>query len=181
MVKSQSISHAFLSMVSFQMIDELLRMFARENFGGDKYYPVFHGETETTKPLALIIKRSRSIWKRPFSKLEMTILAGLEKYVENHNKEAHLEDVKSKIIQEEVLEKEKNAPAAWYGNNEQLKLNCFPVRGRKTFMPLLFSPIQRSNILSTGIREMKTSSDFGYFVICKSNRKIMSHKVGKRK
>ena len=126
MIKSQSISHAFLYMVSFQMIDELLRMFARENFGGDKYYPVFHGETETTKPLALIIKRPRSIWKRPFSKLEMTILAGLEKYLESDRlKEAYLEDVKSKIIQEKVLEKGKNAPAARYGNIDPTEIKMF--------------------------------------------------------
>ena len=108
-------------MVSFQMIDELLRMFARENFGTNKYYPVFHGETETTKPLDLIIKRPRSIWKRPFAKLEMTILAGLEKYVESDKlKEAYLEEVKSKIVLEEVLEKGKNAPATRFGNIEIL-------------------------------------------------------------
>ena len=87
------------------MFGELLRKFARENFGDDKYSPVLYGETKTTKPLALVSKRPRSIWKRPFSKQEIILLDGLEKYVVHENKETYLEALKSKIIQEEVFEK----------------------------------------------------------------------------
>ena len=95
------------------MVDKLLRMFARENFGsGDKYYPVLYGESGTTKPLALTIKRPRPIWKRPFSKSEMIILDGLEKYVESEKKETFHEVVKTKITQESVLVKDRFAPAS---------------------------------------------------------------------
>ena len=87
-------------------------MFARDNFGGDKYFPVFHGESETTKPLALIVKKPRSIWKRPFSKLELTILAGLEKYVESGKEQEYLEAVNSRITEESVLEKDNVVPEA---------------------------------------------------------------------
>ena len=97
------------------MVDKLLRMFAQQNFGsGDKYYPVLHGESGTTKPLALMIQRPRPIWKRPFSKNEMIILDGLEKYVESKKKETYHEVVKTKITQENVLVKDNFAPASRY-------------------------------------------------------------------
>ena len=94
------------------MFGELLRSFARENFGDDKYSPVLYGETKTTKPLALVSKRPRSIWKRPFSRQEIILLDELQKYVVRENKEAYLEAVKSNIIQEEVFEKGKATPAS---------------------------------------------------------------------
>ena len=92
---------------------ELLRRFARENFDNDRYLPVLHSEMTTTKPMALVIERARSVWKRPFSKKQMITLCELEKYVDSENKEAYLEDLKSKIIQEEVHEKGKSTPASW--------------------------------------------------------------------
>ena len=88
------------------MIADSLRQFAQENFS-DKYFPILHGETDNVKPLALVVKQSRSIWKRPFAKLEMVILAGLEKYVESGAEEAFLESVKSKLTKEEFLNTQK--------------------------------------------------------------------------
>ena len=93
------------------MFEDLLRKFARENFGANKYLPVLHGETTTTKPLALVIKRPRSIWKRPFAKEEITTLDLLEKYIVSEGRDTYVDDLKSKLIQEEVLEKRKNTPA----------------------------------------------------------------------
>ncbi|XP_074614949.1 uncharacterized protein LOC141874557 [Acropora palmata] len=92
------------------MIEELLRRFARENFGHANYVPVLHGHSETAKPLSLIFKRKRSIWKRPFAKDEMIILPGLENFVSSDCEKEYLEAVKLKVIEEQVIEKGKTAP-----------------------------------------------------------------------
>lgn len=88
------------------MIEDSLRRFIQENFS-DKYFPVLHGETERVQPLGLLVKQRRSIWKRPFAKLEMVILAELERYVEEGAEEAFLESVTSKITEEKFLMKQK--------------------------------------------------------------------------
>ena len=92
------------------MTEKLLRKFARENFGDVKYKPFLHGYSETAKPLSLIIKRKRSIWKRPFAREEMIILGGLENFVSSDCEKEYLEAVKSKVIEEQVIEKGKTAP-----------------------------------------------------------------------
>ena len=94
------------------MFGGLLRKFARENFGTNEYLPVLHGETTTTKPLALVSKRPRSIWKRPFAKQELANLDLLEKYIVSDCRDTYVDDLKSKLIEEEILEKGKNTPAA---------------------------------------------------------------------
>ncbi|XP_044172140.1 uncharacterized protein LOC114964437 isoform X2 [Acropora millepora] len=90
------------------MIEELLRRFARENFDHANYVPVLHGHSETVKPLSLIFKRKRPIWKRPFAKDEMIILPGLENFVSSDCEKEYLEAVKLK--EEQVIEKWKTAP-----------------------------------------------------------------------
>jgi len=92
------------------MIEELLRKFSQENFDDANYVPILNGYSETTKPLSLIIKRKRSLWKRPFAKDEIIILAGLEEYVSNDCEKEYLEAVKLKIIEEQVMEKGSNTP-----------------------------------------------------------------------
>ncbi|KAL9985264.1 hypothetical protein ACROYT_G007644 [Oculina patagonica] len=87
------------------MIEASLRRFAQENFG-DRYFQVLHGETANVKPLALVVKQRRSIWKRPYAGMEIVILAGLERYVESGTKEAFLESVTSKITEEEISMKQ---------------------------------------------------------------------------
>ena len=66
------------------MIEELLRKFSRENIDDVNYVPLLHGHSETAKPLSLIIKQKRTIWKHPFAKDEIIILARVEKYVSSH-------------------------------------------------------------------------------------------------
>ena len=95
------------------MIEDSLRRFAQENFS-DTYFPVLHGETENVKPLALVVKRHRSIWKRPIAKLEIVILAGLERYVENATHEAFVESVTSKITEEDISMRQKISMGARY-------------------------------------------------------------------
>ncbi|XP_067035518.1 uncharacterized protein [Acropora muricata] len=92
------------------MIAELLRKFSRENFGEVNYEPFLHGYSETAKPLSLIIKRKRSIWKRPFAKAEMIFLGDLEKFVSSDCKKDYTETVQSKIASEQKIEKGKSDP-----------------------------------------------------------------------
>ena len=96
------------------MTEELLRRFSRENFDDANYVPLLNGHSETAKPLSLIMKQKRSIWKRPFAKEEIIILAGLEKYVSSDCQKTYLEAVKLNIIEEQVMEKRKNAPVDRY-------------------------------------------------------------------
>ena len=96
------------------MIEELLRKFARENFDDANYVPLLHGHSGTPKPLSLIIKQKRPIWKIPFAREEIIILAGLEKYVSSDSEKEYLEGVVSKVIEEQVIEKGKNDPVDRY-------------------------------------------------------------------
>jgi len=93
------------------MIEELLRRFAQENFHGADYVPLLHGHLATTKPLSLIIKRKRPLWKIPFARAEIIILADLEKYVSSDSEREYQEAVKKNVVQEQVMEKDKNDPA----------------------------------------------------------------------
>ena len=95
------------------MIEDLLLRFSRENFDDANYVPLLHGHSETAKPLSLIIKQKRSIWKRPFAKNEIIILDGLENFVSSDCEKEYLEAVKLNVI-EQVLEKGKNAPVKRY-------------------------------------------------------------------
>ena len=97
--KKQSISLFFLFRP--QMLEKSLLRFAEENFS-DKYCASLHGETKRIRPLALIVKRHRSMFKRPFGKHELVILEGLEKYVEGEGGEEFCKAL-NKIIAEEGL------------------------------------------------------------------------------
>ena len=95
-------------------IENLLRKFSRDNFDDANYMPLLHGHSETTKPLSLIIKRKRPIWKRPFAKDEITFLGGLEKYVSSDCEKEYQDAVKLKVIKEQMIEKGKTAPVDRY-------------------------------------------------------------------
>ena len=99
--------------ISFQMIEEAIRKFAQENFS-HKYFPVLHGETDKIKPLALVVKKHRSIFKKPFAKSEIVILAGFDRYVEKVAKEIVRQSISSKIQDEELSVKQKIAMGARY-------------------------------------------------------------------
>ena len=86
------------------MIEELRRMFSSGKFNNVSYVPLLHGHSETAKPLSLIIKQKRSIWKRPFAKDEMIFLADVENFVSSDCEKEYLEAVKLKIIEEGVME-----------------------------------------------------------------------------
>ena len=96
------------------MIQELLRKFAKENFDDANYVPVLHGRSKTAKPLSLLIKKRRSIWKHPFAKDEIIILAGLEKYVSTDCEKEYMKAVKLKVIRQHEMEKGKNPPVDRY-------------------------------------------------------------------
>lgn len=66
--------------------------------------------------MALILKRHRSFYARPFAKSEWIILVGLEKYVVEAEAEAFREAFNEMIKEEE----KKNLQGAWYG----LSRNC---------------------------------------------------------
>ena len=81
------------------MTHDSIRAFVRENFGTD-YFPVYHGQSNIVEPLALIVKRKRKWWKRPFGKAEMIIVAGLENYVMSA-KRKHFHNVsEAKLVKE---------------------------------------------------------------------------------
>ena len=76
-----------------QMFEDLLRNFAKENYGKG-HYPLLHGCNVAAKPLGLMVKISRSIFQRPFKKNELTILGGLEEYVSLDVKSEFLDALK---------------------------------------------------------------------------------------
>jgi len=88
------------------MIEEAIRKFARENFS-HKYFPVLLGESDKIQPLALVVKKHRSIFKKPFAKSEIVILAGFDKYVENGAQKAVCESISSKTQDETLSMKQK--------------------------------------------------------------------------
>ena len=89
-------------------IEEVLRAFAEENLGVNDYYPVSHGERTSIKPLALLVKKRRSIFERPFAKPKFNVLASLEDYVLRDKKEEFTEAVSSTIVKEDNLEIEED-------------------------------------------------------------------------
>ena len=88
------------------MIEEAIRKFAQENFS-QKYFPVPQGETDKVQPLALVVKKHRSIFKKPFAKSEIVILAGLQRYVENGAQKIVCQSISSKIQDEELSVKQR--------------------------------------------------------------------------
>ena len=86
------------------MIEKLLRMFSGGKSNNASYVPLLLPHSETGKPLSLIIKRKRSMWKRPFAKDEMIFLAGLKNFVSSDCEKEYQEAVKLKVLEEGVIE-----------------------------------------------------------------------------
>ena len=95
------------------MIEETIRKFAQENFS-HKYFPVLNGETDKIQPLALLVKQHRPIWKRPFAKSEIVILAGFERYVEDGAQETVCKSIESNLKDEELSMKQRVDMGARY-------------------------------------------------------------------
>ena len=85
-------------------IEKVLRAFAEDNFNDEAYYPVSHGQTTLIKPLALVVKKPRSIFKRPFAKSEFIVIAVLNDYVVKEKREEFTENVNSAILKKENFE-----------------------------------------------------------------------------
>ena len=95
------------------MIEEAIRKFAQENFS-HKYFPVLHGETDKIQPLALMVKQHRPLWKRPFAKSEIVILAGFDRYVEDGAQKTVCKSISSNIRDEELATKQRVDMGARY-------------------------------------------------------------------
>jgi len=95
------------------MIEDAIRKFAQENFS-HKYFPVLHGETDKIQPLALVVRQHRPLWKRPFAKSEIVILAGFERYVDEAVQETVCESITPNIRDEELSMKQKVDMGARY-------------------------------------------------------------------
>ena len=102
---SRGLGIFLMFLFSCQMpIEEVLRAFAEENFDGSNYYPVSHGETNSIKPLAVAVKKQRSVFKRPFAKSEFIVTAALDDYVAKDKREEFTEAVNSTLLKEANLE-----------------------------------------------------------------------------
>lgn len=84
------------------MIADALRKFSKQTFS-EKTFPVLHGETAKIQPGTLAVKKHRSVWKRPYAKLEMVILAELRKYVKRGEEMKALSESFQSKTKEEVF------------------------------------------------------------------------------
>jgi len=85
-------------------IENVLRAFAEENFDESNYYPVSHGSTESIKPLGLVMKKRRSVFKRPFAKSEFIVIAALDDFVVKDKREEFTDVFNSTLLKEDNLE-----------------------------------------------------------------------------
>ena len=87
-----------------QMLEQALREFAQQNFGadGEEFYPVDQGNTRKVQILALMAKKPRSVFLRPFKTNSLVLLAGLETYMNQSKKEEYLNAVDREIKRDDV-------------------------------------------------------------------------------
>ena len=87
---------------TFKLVEDLLRVFSKENFGDrdGNYFPVVHGRTQDVKLFTLMIKQPRSVLERPFKHDKYIILSEMEKYVVENGKE-EFEALKNKFVKKE--------------------------------------------------------------------------------
>ncbi|CAH3144401.1 unnamed protein product [Pocillopora meandrina] len=83
-------------------MEESLRKFAEENFG-KRCFPALHGEIDKVQPLTMVVQKNRPLWKRPFVKLEVIVLAELAKYVKSEEDTKAFRDYAKCKIKEEML------------------------------------------------------------------------------
>ena len=83
-------------------MEESLRKFAKENFG-KRCFPALHGEIDKVQPLTMVVQKNRPLWKRPFVKLEVIVLAELAKYVKSEEDTKVFRDYAKCKIKEEML------------------------------------------------------------------------------
>lgn len=79
-------------------IEEVLRAFAEQNFAGSNYYPVTHGEPKWIKPLVVMVKKKKSVFKRPFAKSELIAIGALDNYIVKDKRKEFTEAVNSTLL-----------------------------------------------------------------------------------
>lgn len=107
------IQEVFFAFFPLQMLGKSLLKFSEKNFSG-KYSASIDGECTRIRPLALIVKRRRSMLKRPFGKSELIIREGLEKYVEGGREEEFCKALNAMITEESLLVEPKASRRARY-------------------------------------------------------------------
>ena len=88
-----------------QMVEQALRAFAQQNFGadGEEFYPVHQRNTQEVQILALMAKKPRNVFLRPFKAYSLVLLGGLDTYM-NQSKKEEYQNVVDRIIKREDLE-----------------------------------------------------------------------------
>ena len=88
-----------------QMVEQALRAFAQQNFvaDGEQFYPVYQGNTQEVQMLALMAKKPRSVFLRPFKADSLVLLGRIDTYM-NQSKKEEYQNVVDRIIKREDLE-----------------------------------------------------------------------------
>ncbi|CAH3016473.1 unnamed protein product [Porites evermanni] len=87
------------------MVEQALRAFAQQNFGADGeefFYPVHQGNTEKVQILALMAKKPRNVFLRPFKTNSLVFLGGLDTYMNRSKKEEYQNAVEREIKRDYV-------------------------------------------------------------------------------
>ena len=87
-----------------QMVEKALRAFAQQiiGVGGEEFYPVHQGNTQEVQILALMAKKTRNVFLRPFKTNSLVLLAGLETYMNRGKKEEYQNAVDREIKRDDV-------------------------------------------------------------------------------
>ena len=86
------------------MVEKALRAFAQQIIGvdGEEFYPVHQGNTQEVQILALMAKKTRNVFLRPFKTNSLVLLGGLETYMNRSKKEEYRNAVDRKIKREDL-------------------------------------------------------------------------------
>ena len=104
-----------LILFPLQMLEKSLLKFAEESFGA-KYCVSLSGVTKRIRPLALIVKRHRKMFKRPFFKSELITLEGLEKYLDGNGEEGFCKALNEMITEEKLVMEPKSSQGERYAS-----------------------------------------------------------------
>ena len=87
-----------------QMLEQALREFSEQNFGadGEGFYPVHQGNTQEVQILALMAKKPRSVFLRPFKADSLVLLGRIDTYMNRSKKEEYLNAVDRAIKRDDV-------------------------------------------------------------------------------
>ena len=99
-----------------QMVEKALRAFAQQiiGVGGEEFYPVHQGNTQEVQILALMAKKTRNVFLRPFKTNSLVLLDGLvkEEYRNAVDRKIKREDLEVAPELDEDNEKDEGDDAA---------------------------------------------------------------------